>query len=135
MFEVHVFSSGKNVAEEGTATQSDTFRTFEASRAIDHDLNTFSHTARATDTLDWWQLEFEQAIGIESIEIVNRWCQGDSDPLGCLCRLSNANLSILDDDGSVIVTQSTGNTCGSDKVDFSFQPSFDCNLPSKVCVE
>jgi hypothetical protein len=33
-----------------------------------------------------------------SIEIVDCWCQGDSDPLGCLCRLSNAKLSILHDD-------------------------------------
>ena len=132
MFEVKVFSQGVNIAPEGNAAQSYTLSNFEASRAIDNNEITFSHTKKTIDdSKSWWQVDLTQAFEIESIEIENRWCQDSSDPKDCLCRLSNAELSLIDANGSVVVTKSTGDTCGKSTVKFTFEPSSGCNMPSE----
>jgi hypothetical protein len=111
MFEVQVFSSGGNVASLGTATQSSTFRnlsTFAASNAIDGDSTTFSKT---NDFNPSWELVFEEMIDIERIVIHNRWCLSKADTPGCLCRLSNATVTLYKMDAAV-ETRSLSNTCG-----------------------
>lgn len=116
-------SSGDNIAVGGAATQSTTFKTFGASLAIDNATNTFSHT---NDNSAWWQVDLGAEPEIDSVQILNRWCGGPSDSTGCLCRLSDARLILFDSQGSAIVTQSVGNTCGKLSLVFSFNSSFAC---------
>jgi hypothetical protein len=123
IFEVEVNSSGNNIAVGGVAIQSSTFKSFGASLAIDDDINTFSHT---NDNSAWWQVDLGTEQEIDSVQILNRWCGDPSDPNGCLCRLSDAKLILLDSQGSTIVTQSVGNTCGKLSPVFSFSSSFAC---------
>eukprot|EP00804_Cyclotella_cryptica_P001078 CCRYP_008380-RA/>CCRYP_008380-RA protein AED:0.37 eAED:0.15 QI:0/0/0/1/1/0.5/2/0/507 len=120
VFEVRAFSSGINVAKEGIASQSSTRknrRKFEASRAIDDKNSTFSHTNRGSA---WWQVSLGREVDVNSVSILNRWCRDPSDPTNCLCRLSNATLSLLNNQGAVIVSQSLGDTCDKYTLDISF---------------
>ncbi|KAL7478180.1 hypothetical protein ACHAW6_003954 [Cyclotella cf. meneghiniana] len=120
VFEVRAYSSGINVAKEGIASQSSTLNNlqkFQASRAIDDNNSTFSHTDGGSA---WWQVSLGQEVGIYSVSILNRWCKDTSDPTKCLCRLSNAELSLLNDEGLVVVSQSLGNTCNKSLLDISF---------------
>eukprot|EP00804_Cyclotella_cryptica_P000077 CCRYP_013734-RC/>CCRYP_013734-RC protein AED:0.05 eAED:0.05 QI:386/1/1/1/0.62/0.55/9/209/1800 len=126
VFEVKVYTSGKNIATGGRATQSSTLSAFDAPRAIDDNNNSFSHTAQANGTRAWWQVDFGRGFEIDSIEILNRWCTDPSDEKGCLCRLSYANLSLIDDQGLVVITRSIENSCGKASLSYRFQPSFEC---------
>eukprot|EP00956_Cyclotella_meneghiniana_P039463 scaffold172234_cov78-Cyclotella_meneghiniana.AAC.1 len=52
---------------------------------------------------------------------MNRWCQDSSDPAGCLCRLSSANVILVDNQDAVIATQFVGeDTCGQVELSFDF---------------
>lgn len=129
MFEVRVFgSSGDNLALSGEASQSSTLSNFVASRAIDGQESSFSHTQKFDDgTLVWWQVKLSDTFDIASVEIANRFCREPSDPHGCYCRLSNAKLSLIDDKGSVVESTSFGDTCGQGLVSHSFK-SPDCQI-------
>jgi hypothetical protein len=125
MFEVQVISMGSNVAAGKRATQSSDFKgkaMFAASKAVDDKENTFSHTGRSECGV-WWEVDLEDSSPIESIKILNRWCENESDENGCMCRLSQAAISLLDDDGNWIDAVLTGNTCGELKVGHVFEPS------------
>lgn len=128
MFEVQVYSHKVNVALGGIASQSTTYKgneRFAASKAIDGDNSTFSHTG---DTNAYWQVDLGQSRRVHKVIIVNRYCS--SDPL-CLCRLSYANLILLDDAGGIITTRALGNTCGKLLVDESFKLSCPSGTPSE----
>jgi hypothetical protein len=127
VFEVQVFSSGSNVAVGKTATQSSTFQKFDASRAVDGSAKSFSHTKDAysgpsweSDTSPWWEVDLGGLFHIERVQILNRFCADPSDPDGCLCRLTNATLSLQDQNDLVIDTKSFEDTCGVLTVKESF---------------
>lgn len=119
VFEVRVFSSGSNVAVGKTATQSSTFQNFEASRAVDGSAKSFSHTKDGFsvpswegDTSPWWEVDLGGLFHIDTVQILNRFCADPSDPDGCLCRLTNATLSLRDQNDLVVESKSFGDTCG-----------------------
>lgn len=121
VFEVQALSGNVNVALGKTATQSSTLKTnndkFGADNAIDGDSVTFSHTG---DANPWWMVDLEASFSVESVVIMNRWCQDFNDMNACLCRLSDASVSLLDGNNNVIATNSMNNTCGILQVDASF---------------
>lgn len=107
----------KSITNGKTATQSSTLGNFSASRAIDGDINTFSHT---NDDNAWLEIDMEDVYPINYVSIVNRWCVGPHDPSGCLCRLSGVELSLIDDSNIAVATESIGNTCGLKEVTVEF---------------
>ena len=131
LFEVEIIDTdGNDISKvvNVNASQSSTFKglaRFQASNAIDGKATSFSHTDNDSP---WWQVKLAQEADISSIHILNRWCGDLRDPQGCMCRLSNATLSLLDNQGEVIAAQSTGNTCHKPSLKFHFS----CNpcLPS-----
>ncbi|KAL3796404.1 hypothetical protein HJC23_004201 [Cyclotella cryptica] len=127
VFEVQVFSSGSNVAVGKAATQSSTFQNFGASRAVDGSAKSFSHTKDAfsspswdSDTSPWWEVDLGELFHIEKVHVLNRFCADPSDPNGCLCHLTNATLSLRDQNDLVVATKSFGDTCGVLTVKESF---------------
>ena len=127
-FAVHVLSSGIDIATNKIASQSSTVNDntskYGASRAVDGLMNTFSFTKRRW-TPQWWEVDLGSEYPIESVTIMNRWCQDISDPKECLCRLSGGTIELLDDQDVVIATQSVGeDTCGQVELLYQFcQPS------------
>ncbi|KAL7517215.1 hypothetical protein ACHAWX_002153 [Stephanocyclus meneghinianus] len=113
MFEFQVFSSGVNIALGKTAGQSSTYGRLFAPLAIDGSLTTFSHT---NDNNAWWEVDLAGLSPLESISIANRWCSDPSDPNGCLCRLSNASIELIDDIGTVVVQHFLADTCNEHQV-------------------
>jgi hypothetical protein len=111
-----------SVNPSATATQSSTYQTsngvsHDASLAIDGDLTTFSHTRPSTGNPEWIQIDLGSPQVVRGITILNRWCGNVSDPSGCLCRLSHANLTLLDDSGvGVLWHETLGDTCGVSEV-------------------
>ncbi|KAL3781625.1 hypothetical protein HJC23_002002 [Cyclotella cryptica] len=135
MFEVEVISSGVNVALGKSAKQSSTLISNStasiqdvivryANDAIDGDTTTFSHT---NDADPWWIVDLEEMFLIESISILNRWCVDSSDPTGCLCRLSNATLLLLDEHGTIAALEDLGNTCGQSALNFDLSSHQHCS--------
>jgi hypothetical protein len=127
MFELQIISAGLNVAIGKDATQSSNFngKAFAASKAVDGKMNTFSHTGTSEYGV-WWEVDLGDSFPIESIKILNRYCQDISDKQGCLCRLSHAVIFLLlDGDGKWVDAVFTGNTCGVLAVEHVFEPSPD----------
>ena len=127
MFEVEVISNGENVALGKSATQSSTFKNkkgFSASKAVDGQMGRFSHTER-NDECAWWMVDIGSSVEVESIKIYPRWCNVESDSDRCLCRLSFAAVSLLDDLNKWVDATMTGNTCGVLEWDHNFMPSAD----------
>ncbi len=110
MFEFQALSAGENMALNKTATQSSTLASNAASFAVDGNVTTFSHT---NDVNAEWEVDLGGTISLESVFIKNRWCGNPSDTNGCLCRLSGATLSLLNEQGEVVSAQVIGNTCGA----------------------
>jgi hypothetical protein len=113
MYEVQVLSNDANVALSGTAVQSSTYNgnvgTFGASRAIDGNAATFSHT-QVGNPGEWWELDLQSTTGIESIRILNRGCNKPTND-ECLCRLSDAVLHLYDSSGEIVSARNIGDTC------------------------
>jgi hypothetical protein len=97
-----------NIAKGKNAKQSSTFKSHGAALAIDGDVNTFSHT---NDDKAWLEIDLGKVYMINYVTIVNRWCGDPNDFPNCLCRLSEARISLLDGNGSAVATNSIGNTC------------------------
>lgn len=116
MFEVQIYASGSNVAPQGSASQSSTWGNLAAINAIDSSNSTFSHTA---DSNAWWEVQLTDAVEVDELVILNRYCQGVADSPGCLCRLSNAVVTLYNNNVSV-ATRQLGNTCGEHVVSESF---------------
>ena len=93
--EVQVFSVGKNIALQGTATQSSTASGGVASRAIDGRTDgnwssgTLTHT-REAEKNPWWEVDLGSAQSIDDIVVWNR----TDDILGH--RLDGFTLAVLD---------------------------------------
>jgi hypothetical protein len=103
------FSS--NVALHGSASQSSDYSSnFAASNAIDNLNSTFSHTATA-DSNAWWEVQLGSSVDVKGVVILNRFCQEVSDLQNCLCRLSNARITLYENNVSM-ATRQLGNTCG-----------------------
>jgi hypothetical protein len=123
LFEVQVISSGANVALLGTASQSSTLNNnarFAASKAIDAANSTFSHT---DDSQAWCEVTLSDTVEVESIVILNRWCQNVADAPGCMCRLTGATISLLDQNDVQVGTANIGDTCGQQIVSQTFPTS------------
>jgi hypothetical protein len=89
------FGQGRmiNWARRGTATHSSNYENFIPNNAIDGNPLTFNHTQ--ADRGAWWQLTLPREIMIDRIELFNRRdC--------CQDRLSNFDVSILDENGGLI---------------------------------
>jgi hypothetical protein len=136
IFELEVFSSstGTNIAVGKTATQSSTFLTksgeyFDAFYAIDGDTNTFSHTK---DSNSWIEVDLGNSFPVNTITILNRWCGNSNDPKGCLCKLTGATLSLIDDSETEITSTTIGDTCGQSTLEYVFDPSPDFCPTSSV---
>jgi hypothetical protein len=116
MFEVQIIDTGdNNVAARKPSSQSSTLNLFNAGRAVDGVISTFSHTdvsVQAVASSVWWKVVLEDEFRIKSVRIKNRYCSNPSDSAGCLCRLTNATVSLVDSEGAAVATQSVGDTCG-----------------------
>ncbi|KAL3785889.1 hypothetical protein HJC23_008777 [Cyclotella cryptica] len=109
IFELKVLSSENgNIALNKTASQSSTFGTKSAAFALDGDVTTSSQTY---DTDAWWEVDLGNTFLVKSVIIENKWCEESHDPNGCLCKLSEATLSLLNDDGDVVSAEVIGNKC------------------------
>jgi hypothetical protein len=108
VFELKAFSAGSNAAYSGTASQSSTLKNFNAALAIDGNLASFSHT---NDASAWWRVDLSSPVDVDSVTIHNRWCRSPADTSRCLCRLSDATLSLLDASGNTLRSVGLGNTC------------------------
>jgi hypothetical protein len=111
IFELEAYSSGVNVALQGTATQSALYHAnprFDASKAIDGINSTFSHTQEFDA---WLEVDLSSSFEIDRVVILNRWCQNSTDPRGCLCRLSDSKLTLYDENGFPVFKNKIGNTC------------------------
>lgn len=75
--EVGVFTQGRNVAREGTASQKSTYADALASRAIDGNMDgefnkgSVAHTAENTDD-PWWEVDLKTSQAIDRITVWNR---------------------------------------------------------------
>jgi hypothetical protein len=114
VFDVKVVdASGKDIAQGKPAAQSSTLDLSDASRAVDGRPLTYSHThvASQAEKNVWWEVNLQGDNRVNSVIIKNRWCKSVDDPNGCLCRLSNATVLLLDDAGTAVATQTLGDTC------------------------
>ena len=115
MFEIEVISTNQNVALSGTAQQSSSYNDkddkFGADHSIDGDMVTFSHTKEGLSG-EWWEVVWGQSVGVENVTIHNRYCRDETDPIGCLCRLTDVELQLYNETGSVVSSRSLGDTCG-----------------------
>ena len=102
-----------NVAKGKFATQSSVLQSYGADLAVDGDIRTYSHTKHGSA---WIQIDLQKSYHVHSINVLNRWCKNHKDGPGCLCRLSNAKLSLLDKDGVIVETREFENTCGVDTI-------------------
>lgn len=124
MFEVRVNAGGTNVALHGieanqSSTWNDNIQRFGPLNSVDDSIETFSCTQPLPES--WWEVTLDGSHFIDSVEILNRYCTPDpADPNGCLCRLSNAQVHIINELGTEVIRQ-LGDTCGVLKVveDFS----------------
>ncbi|KAL7474149.1 hypothetical protein ACHAW6_000142 [Cyclotella cf. meneghiniana] len=113
MFEVQIFSAGRNVAMGKVATQSSTLGKNDPTKAVDGNVNTFSHTNEIGSlNVPWWVVNLNGSYPIESVTIRNRWCGSANDVNGCLCRLSNSALSFFDEK-KWVWTKVLGDTCNT----------------------
>ncbi len=101
--EVEVFSSGRNIATKGKASQISTGFGGPANLAIDGNTNgiftekSTSHTAGGSD--QWWELDLGTPGDIEKVVLWNR-TDGDTST-----RLAGYRIVILDEDRSVVWTK------------------------------
>lgn len=132
IFEIAAYdSSGKNIASQAIATSSSTREKFYPSLVIDGDANTYFRS-KFVDDEPWLQLQFDEEVDLSRIVIQNRWCQDISDPHGCLCYLSNAELQLMDATGKTMMAENLQDTCGKTEIttDEVLMDVPDCELPT-----
>lgn len=121
---------GSNIAKGKTATSSSAWPGDPASNSVDGDLTTIFHSAG--DHAAWLKIDLGASLEAKTIVIYNRSCGNDVEHK-CLCRLSDATLSIYGGSGEEVASLSVGNTCGKAKLEYKF-----CNAPvsnrSKNCL-
>jgi hypothetical protein len=104
-------SGTTNVAENKAASQSSTLSPYVASRGVDGSNATFSHTNEGSS--EWFQVDLGTPVTADSIVILNKGCGGATD---CLCRMSNANLILMDASNNQVATIPLGDTCGKSTI-------------------
>eukprot|EP00956_Cyclotella_meneghiniana_P042971 scaffold249363_cov122-Cyclotella_meneghiniana.AAC.1 len=128
-------SGGTNEAinSGATASQSSTQSSQNSNLAIDADLKTFSQTASG-DSQPWWIVILDSTYFVDLVMIHNYYCGGkiedDADNGNCLARLSNATISLLRDDDSIITSRTLGDTTGEDFISLLFQENAGCTTGS-----
>ena len=61
--------------------------------------------SKTNDSNSWWHVDLRTLVcSWDSINIENCWCKDTNDPRGCLCNLSNATISMLDENDTAIAT-------------------------------
>jgi len=98
--EVEIYSAGRNVARQGTASQKNTARGGEASKAIDGNVSGSAADGGQSQTQEngtspWWEVDLKAEVPIETITVYNR-----TDELGK--RLNGFTLQVLDKDRKVV---------------------------------
>jgi cysteine-rich repeat protein len=118
-------SSGNNLALNGTATQSSTFSTGLASRAIDGNIdgNWAGESVSLTDAGDenWWMLDLRSDVSIASIRIYNAEHKTE--------RLNGAKVEIISGDGDV----PRPSDCGDNVLDVGEQCDDGNNIDGDGC--
>ena len=135
LYNVEAFSSDINVATEGVATQSfDYSNVHPALNAIDGNDTSFSLT-KGLDA--YWEVDLGGLFLIESVVLtisymdsrIRMLIDGGYTGLESLysedssCRLSNGTVTLLDDEDSVVESQSLNDTCGHSTIQLSFNPT------------
>ena len=120
MREVRVYSSDINVAIGKNATQSSDLNGLTvASKAVDGKWKSWSSTG--TDICSaWWELDLGEPLPVEKFVIVNKKCNDDVE---CSCKLSHAAVALIDDQGKVVTSVTTKDTCGKGWVVRNFPAS------------
>ena len=127
IFQLHVSSSGIDVAQGKNATQSSTWvakwngKSFNASNAVDGKPMTYSRTN--DDSNAWLEVDLGGNFAVGSLDILNRWCKDLTDPENCLCKLSGATILLIDDSGDETTSISIGDTCGKAHLEYVLDPS------------
>jgi len=98
--EVQVFSASRNVAPQGTASQSSTGYLGDANRAVDGNTDGNYDTARSTTHTNqekdpWWELDLGQDLAVDSLALWNR-TDGSGE------RLARSRVTLLAADRSVV---------------------------------
>jgi hypothetical protein len=91
-FELQVTASGVNVAERKTVIKSDVS----------------------------WEVDLKDTFPVDSVSVLNSWCNESPDPEKCLCSLTGATLLLIDGSGEEIASALAGDTCGQETVEFVF---------------
>ena len=116
MIGLQVMSGGVNVARGKSTSQSTTLRgdetMFGSANAVDNNNGTFCHTDPNAVGIAWFELDLRAEHSIESITILNKWCNNFKDQPGCLCRMSNASIKLMNGSGGNVETVNLGDTCG-----------------------
>jgi hypothetical protein len=129
---VQVLSSETNVALGGAASQSSDYGIdYVASNAIDGNSSSFSLT-KGSDA--YWEVDLAGVYAIESVVIINSYTDPNARKLvdssysglesldidDITCRLTNATVSVVDELGFVISSQSVSSACSQSSVSLSF---------------
>jgi hypothetical protein len=132
VFEVEILSKNVNVAVGASASQSVTHLEAHASKAVDGDFSTFSHTTNDVegDGSEWLEIDLGGLHSIDAVVVHNRWCQNIQDEKKCLCRLSKAVLSLTDEEGSSVASSSFQDTCGEATLVVNYEPN--CPSPTEL---
>ena len=115
-----------NVVAGKTVFQSSTYTIgsgehYPASNLVDNDI---SHYSRGnTDETSWLEIDLGESVPVASVSILNRWCENSSDPTSCLCSLTGASLSLIDESGEELTSNLIGDTCGQSTLEFVFDSS------------
>ena len=132
LYEVQVLSSETNVALGGAASQSSDYGIdYVASNAIDGNSSSFSLT-KGSDA--YWEVDLAGVYAIESVVIINSYTDPNARKLvdssysglesldidDITCRLTNATVSVVDELGFVISSQSVSSACSQSSVSLSF---------------
>jgi hypothetical protein len=91
-FELQVTASGVNVAERKTVMKTDVS----------------------------WEVDLKDTFPVDSVSVLNSWCNESPDPEKCLCNLTGATLLLIDGSGEEIASVLAGDTCGQETFEFVF---------------
>ena len=122
--EVGVFSQGRNIAMEGTASQKSTYANALASRAIDGNMagefnkGSVAHTAENTDD-PWWEVDLKASQPIDRIVVWNRAEAAERLQGFRLTALDEQRRPVWEKSGNAAAPVSTFKTDGASEKSFS----------------
>lgn len=71
------------------------------------------------------EVDLEDNFLIDSVSVLNTWCNNSNEPEKCLCDLTGATLTLMNEYGEEITSVSAGDTCELETVEFTFDASFE----------